>query len=112
MEITVERCVGVMVSSAGEFPDSLAGLADRASALGRSLLKQGLVESIDAVIEKGRRVGVVYPTPDSYLVIMMPCGSHVNYATPDDIPEVDVPCPCGDPHHWLLKYEGGGCSEI
>ena len=23
----------------------------------------------------------------------------------EDFPREDVPCPCGDPTHWLIKYD-------
>lgn len=39
------------------------------------------------------------------LIIEMPCGSRIEYWAYSDIPEVDVPCPCGNPNHWLIKYE-------
>jgi len=26
------------------------------------------------------------------------------YQTPADIPEHSVPCDCGNPNHWLIKY--------
>ena len=32
------------------------------------------------------------------------CGGRAVYRTADDIPLVDVPCPCGDPNHWLIKW--------
>jgi hypothetical protein len=32
------------------------------------------------------------------------CGS-VSFATEDDVPKTSVKCPCGNPHHWLLRYE-------
>lgn len=33
-----------------------------------------------------------------------PCGRLV-IETLDDFPEQSVPCPCGDPKHWLVKIE-------
>jgi len=43
--------------------------------------------------------------PDfTLLTITLPCGGQATYRTVDDIPLVDVPCPCGDPNHWLIKY--------
>ncbi len=39
------------------------------------------------------------------LSITMPgCDKKVDYATVDDIPDVDVPCPCGDEAHYMIKY--------
>ncbi len=40
----------------------------------------------------------VYPT--KYGIIS--CGSMVINSI-DEFPEEDVPCPCGDPNHWLVK---------
>jgi len=37
--------------------------------------------------------------------VVMPCGSKVKYNTIFDIPNEDIPCPCGNPNHWLVKYE-------
>ncbi len=37
-------------------------------------------------------------------VITMPCGQVVICIAKADIPKQDVPCPCGDPNHWLVKY--------
>ena len=37
--------------------------------------------------------------------VIMPCGSKVKYNTIFDIPNEDIPCPCGNPNHWLVKYE-------
>ena len=33
------------------------------------------------------------------------CGGSVDYATEADVPYHSVPCPCGNPKHWLIKYE-------
>ena len=32
-------------------------------------------------------------------------GSSMDYKTEFDIPEHSVPCTCGNPKHWLIKYE-------
>ena len=31
-------------------------------------------------------------------------GGIVDYKTENDIPSHSVPCPCGNPKHWLIKY--------
>lgn len=43
-----------------------------------------------------------FPSP---LKAKMPCGETITYETPDDVSLVDVPCPCGDPNHWLVRWE-------
>lgn len=42
-----------------------------------------------------------FPSP---LTAEMPCGETLTYETPDDVSLKDVPCPCGDPNHWLVKW--------
>ena len=54
-------------------------------------------------------IGKNYPmSPSPILVIQMPCGGRAEYKTDADIPDKSVPCPCGDPTHWLIRYEEGG----
>lgn len=36
--------------------------------------------------------------------ITSPCGNSITYPDIDDIPMADVPCPCGNPNHWFVKY--------
>ena len=44
-------------------------------------------------------------SPDyDLLEISMECGGHAVYHRGENIPLVDVPCPCGDPNHWLIKW--------
>ena len=33
------------------------------------------------------------------------CGGSADYKAKEDIPYHSVPCPCGNPDHWLIKYE-------
>ena len=37
--------------------------------------------------------------------IELPCGYKVVYKNAGEIPTVDTPCPCGDPKHWIVKFE-------
>jgi len=41
----------------------------------------------------------------------MPCGEHFVAWSAKDVPLTDVPCPCGDPSHWLVKVQVGGENE-
>ena len=51
--------------------------------------------------------GKVYFNPLLPLLkINMPCGKSVVYRSLEQIPEHSVLCPCGNPNHWLIKYEG------
>ncbi len=38
----------------------------------------------------------------------MPCGHTYELTDIDDLPAGDLPCPCGDPEHWFVKYEKAG----
>jgi len=58
-------------------------------------------ESIRLFEEQGRD----HTTPDFiWCDVTLPCGNRALYKTFEDIPRVDVPCPCGDPTHWLVQY--------
>uniref|UniRef100_A0A6H2A0P6 Uncharacterized protein n=1 Tax=viral metagenome TaxID=1070528 RepID=A0A6H2A0P6_9ZZZZ len=35
-------------------------------------------------------------------------GCSANFATEADVPYQSVPCSCGNPKHWLIKYEQAG----
>ena len=37
--------------------------------------------------------------------ITMPCGHKIIYEDTGKIPTVDTPCPCGDPSHWIVKFQ-------
>ena len=39
-----------------------------------------------------------------YLQIKMVCGQEVVYMNAKVLPNVDVPCTCGDPKHFFIKY--------
>lgn len=41
----------------------------------------------------------------NFIYITLPCGQEATYHTRADVPAEDVPCPCGNPKHWLLKYQ-------
>jgi hypothetical protein len=41
---------------------------------------------------------VAYPVS-----IVMPCGETFTLATANDVPDHDLPCPCGNPRHWLVR---------
>lgn len=34
----------------------------------------------------------------------MPCGEIYALDRIDDLPQDDLPCPCGDKSHWFVKY--------
>jgi len=38
-------------------------------------------------------------------IVHMSCGNKFPVESPDALPDEDIPCPCGNPAHWILKYE-------
>jgi hypothetical protein len=44
------------------------------------------------------------PRPDILLQCTLPCGGSKDFPTEDAIPSKSVPCPCGNPKHWMIKY--------
>jgi len=47
--------------------------------------------------------------PDSpFCTLEMPCGERLVIQTEADFPAESVPCPCGNPKHWFVKYEEEG----
>lgn len=48
---------------------------------------------------------------DKVMVIEMPCGNKLEFATYDEIMALEqknVPCPCGKPNHWLIHCDQEG----
>jgi len=41
---------------------------------------------------------------NSYTLVM-PCGTIYKFKVASDIPDVDTRCACGNPKHWVIKYE-------
>ncbi len=41
------------------------------------------------------------------VTITMPCGKSATFSRDNilNLPEVDIPCPCGDLTHWMVKFE-------
>ena len=49
-------------------------------------------------------LGADYDPSKPLWELRMPCGNVSRYGNPDDFPLEDVPCPCGDPKHWLVRW--------
>ncbi len=47
---------------------------------------------------------VMSPDDPFVIIVMGGCGTTFSYRV-NEIPMHDVPCPCGDPKHWLVKWE-------
>jgi hypothetical protein len=54
-----------------------------------------------------RVVGLALYTdePDKFLRIIMPCGNKWELALGEKIPKESIPCPCGNPDHWLYEVK-------
>jgi len=39
------------------------------------------------------------------VVVTMPCGANAIFNKAEDWPAEDLPCSCGNPNHWFIKYE-------
>lgn len=42
---------------------------------------------------------------EPFLTIKMPCGEGGIFDTFENIPNESIPCPCGDPKHWLVNIQ-------
>jgi hypothetical protein len=51
-------------------------------------------------------VGVDVSQTDLLLTIEMPCGEKYYFATIWDFPLRDVRCRCGNPQHYVVRWEG------
>jgi hypothetical protein len=63
------------------------------------------VETVRECIVKWKNDVLPIISSAPVLTIEAPCGEKVMYKTIDDVPEVDVPCSCGNPNHWFIKIE-------
>lgn len=41
---------------------------------------------------------------DQTVHLFMPCGAMARYVAFDDLPWQSLPCQCGNPEHWLIRY--------
>ena len=70
--------------------------------------RQVLVERIKLLVDSGFLDG---KEGEPYLHVELSgeglgcCGCSADYATEADVPEHSVPCTCGNPKHWLIKYD-------
>jgi len=38
-------------------------------------------------------------------ILYMPCGHKEWIESVKRVPSVNIPCPCGNPKHWIVKYD-------
>lgn len=68
-----------------------------------NMVKKALIKEIKKEIKKkrGRRHWNIFSS------VEMPCGEFLILKTPKaimDLPICDIPCPCGDKTHWLVRF--------
>jgi len=68
--------------------------------------KKVLIWSLKDKVEELKRGGMVHFNPDLPLlqITIPPCRHSVTYRSFEEIPEESVPCSCGNPNHWFIKY--------
>lgn len=73
------------------------------------LVNQGMREWGIALHGTGKTVGEArgnigrsYRFPQ---ILYMPCGYKDRVEAIDQVPLFNVPCPCGNPNHWVVKYD-------
>jgi hypothetical protein len=38
-------------------------------------------------------------------ILYMSCGQRMLFVSAEKLPNQNIPCPCGNPNHWIVKYE-------
>lgn len=66
---------------------------------------------VDSLVKRGL---IPQRTPDIALirVNIRECGSSIIYRTYDELPDTSVPCSCGNPNHWFIKYTEEGTKIV
>jgi len=71
---------------------------------------QVLAVATGAINKKILEEGIWDPSQPGaiYYSIVMPCGHHLDFKTEADVWNLnqgeDIPCTCGDPKHWFVKW--------
>lgn len=95
--------IQVQITSCDKACREWRNLRRRSRRNGYGLLKQVLV---DAIKEQIRGNGKLRRNYEAALEVeLKDCGGKASYKTWDDIPDESVPCPCGNPNHWLIQYK-------
>lgn len=48
---------------------------------------------------------------DQTVHLFMPCGTQYRFVGFDDFPWTSLPCSCGSPHHWVIRYTDAADSR-
>ena len=84
--------------------EKLIGLLIQADSAFEGSGKEALKQSLEWYFGKGG-FNLMLGSHPFLTVDLKECGGSAVYETWEDVPEVDVPCPCSNPNHWLIKYE-------
>jgi hypothetical protein len=38
-------------------------------------------------------------------ILYMSCGHKMKFISAEKLPNQNIPCPCGNPSHWIVKYD-------
>jgi hypothetical protein len=38
-------------------------------------------------------------------ILYMSCGHKMTFHSEEKLPNQNIPCPCGNPNHWIVKYD-------
>lgn len=67
-------------------------------------IEQAKKEWKKAILDEMKRQGKKMSPSAPFITITMPCGQEIKYKTWEDIPDEDVPCPCGDKKHFFVRH--------
>jgi len=70
--------------------------------------KKVLIDAINAFVDSSffiKHSDAVYLHVDLFGEQLGCSGCSADYKTEADVPDCSVPCTCGNPRHWLIKYE-------
>jgi len=93
----------LLVKSNHNYPAICVGILFQKS---KDITWEQVMEEVKAETIRQWKEQVRQDIPDAPAIeITMPCSNRATYKTFEDIPLQDVPCPCGDPTHWLVQYQ-------
>ena len=61
----------------------------------------------EEILEKAADEGLMNTDSPNFNLVhvsLEACGGQATYRTAEEVPLINVPCPCGDPNHWLVKW--------
>lgn len=70
----------------------------------RAARQQNLWSGLRLLAQKRRQQDPIEPI-EQEIFLLMPCGYGAHFMAFDDIPASSLRCPCGDPNHWLIRYQ-------